>query len=106
MKNNGGSGSYVKFYAYMCTDNENYCSAMDCNDGPVVYLPSGEIKEFTCKAKVGETCMHKIKVVYSGCNGDSTIYSNSFEVKKAKCQEVYLNEFMCVNDWLMRKFQL
>lgn len=106
MKNDGGSGSNVKFYAYMCTDNENYCSAMDCNDGPVTYLPSGETKEITCKAKTTETCMHKIKVVYSGCNGDTTVYSNNFEVKQAKCQEVFTNEFMCVNDWLMRKYQL
>jgi len=106
IENYGGSGRSVHFDAYMCTD-DGYCRAMNC-DGvdPTVYVPADGTREFTCRLRAEEACSHKIKVVYSACGADPTVYSDAFEVKKAKCAEGYLNEYMCVNDWKMRKYQL
>lgn len=121
LTNDGDNGGYVNVHAYLCESDRTDCVEMDYNgatDDPRIYV-SGHGKEYIDVTKrANELGDYVIKVVYSGCNADSTdptIYSSSFNVAdcyhkgvyhRGRCEEKYLSAFRCFGRFRQQAYQL
>ncbi len=105
VENFGDQSGYINLNAYICRSDGSNCIRMDCHGGSSLYVAGDDSSSFTCSIQANELSSHKIKVDYTGCDGGATVYSNNFEVKCARCTETYLNEYTCMNNWKMRKYQ-
>ena len=112
--NNGDSGGYVSFNVFMC-DSYNNCQSMICedsynrvysNDGRV-YVDGHESRSMTCTLTPTQSCNHRIKVEYYGCNNyNPTIYSGYFSVSsRHPCTAQYLDNYECLGNTRRQQYQ-
>jgi hypothetical protein len=108
LSNYGDVGGNVNFVAYVCRADDTNCQAMICDsfDPYYVYVPGHSTRTLSCSRTADELGLHKIKVVYSGCGIDPTIYSSVFNVKPyPACAAGYLNNFQCLGNWKQQLYQ-
>jgi hypothetical protein len=108
LSNTGGRGDYVDFTAYLCKSDDTNCNPMNCQveDRKRVYLPGYSTNSYTCTRAATESGLYMIKVGYSGCGRDPTIYSGVFEIKpQKKCTLMYLDNYRCFGNYLDRQLQ-
>ena len=103
--NYGDAGGYVTANPFVCKDDGSYCSAMNCAPG-TIYVGSRSSAYLTCTKSVASPGYYKIKVDYSGCGSDPTVYSSVFHVTdRFQCSPRTLDSYKCFGDDLKQEYQ-
>jgi len=110
VRNTGDRGCYVNLDAYVCKVDP-YCYHMTCNGeygDPRVYVYGHETYTLSCTAKLNDKDTYEVKVVYSGCDGSGTVYSERFRVEepaKPKCTAQFFEDYRCVEKWRQQLYK-
>lgn len=112
LTNTGDLDGYVRLKAYLCRVDGSYdyhCHEMFCGSytDPAINLYGDSSTTVVCNREAKYSGEFRIKVDYSGCNIDPTIYSNVFTVNPYKrCPLTYLDSFRCFGNYLDQQLQL
>jgi hypothetical protein len=105
LANQGNREEDISLLAYLCKPDGTDCKVMDCSDKEI-YLLIDENYTITCEKELEKTGTYIVKFAYSLCGISYTRYSDVLNITSFKCEEKYLADVRCYDNYRQKLYQL